>query len=94
MSRDSMTDRGDTTGAETPRVDEERGLYEKYLVERRDDPDGNHKNCEYFVLDLIHDKFSYNALMAYANACQVEFPLLAADLRRKAHDMQRRENGE
>lgn len=67
--------------------DQHRGLYGKYLVERRDGssgPGGKHERCEYFVLDLAHDKYAFPALIAYASACQGEYPELAADLRRRA----------
>ena len=63
--------------------DEERGLYDKYRVERRNDPTKKHKDCEYFVLDLSHDPFSWDALNAYAFACERKFPTLASDLRNK-----------
>jgi len=58
----------------------------KYKVERTDGSSvsgGKHESCEYFVLDLVHDKFSYQALKAYADACEAEYPLLARDLRSK-----------
>ena len=60
--------------------DQERGLYNKYNVQRRKDPQGKHKHCSYFVLDLHHDKFAAEALKAYAEACRYEYPLLAAAL--------------
>lgn len=66
--------------------DKNRGLYEKFLVERTDGRSKRgekHFLCEYFVLDLDHDKFARMALEAYANACEFEFPVLAADLRKK-----------
>lgn len=61
--------------------DKQRGLYRKYHVERVNDPDGKHRDCEYFVLDLVHDKFAAAALRAYADACASEYPALAAGLR-------------
>jgi hypothetical protein len=67
----------------------EVGLYNKFFVERTDGtgaPGGKHHGCEYFVLDLTHDKFAKAALAAYANACRSEYPLLAADLRKKVED--------
>lgn len=73
--------------ASDARPDEHRGLYGKYRVERRDGssgPGGKHAQCEYFVLDLAHDKHAFQALMAYADSCADEFPELAADLRRRA----------
>ena len=60
------------------------GLYEKYRVQRTDgssEVGGKHERCAYFVLDLVHDKFAWAALDAYAKACEAEFPRLAADLR-------------
>lgn len=67
--------------------DEKRGLYRKYTVERMDGSSGlggKHADCEYFVLDLAHDKHAFAALLAYANSCADECPQLAADLRRRA----------
>jgi hypothetical protein len=64
--------------------DYQRGLYRKYHVERLNDPTGKHKDCQYYVLDLAHDKFAGPALRAYAYACEVEYPSLAADLRQLA----------
>ncbi len=61
--------------------DKDRGVYKKYNVERLNDPEGKHDNCEYFVLDLVHDKFAKPALLAYADACEEEYPELAAELR-------------
>ncbi len=64
--------------------DTKRGLYDKYAVRRLSDPTGKHANCEYFVLDLVHDEFAPDALDAYADACKTAFPILAYDLREKA----------
>lgn len=64
--------------------DTQRGVYEKFTVERNDGSSsvgGKHEFCRYFVLDLDHDRFSAPALLAYAEACAVEFPDLASDLR-------------
>lgn len=63
-----------------PIPDTKRGLYRKYEVTRLNDPDGTHANCEYYVLDLAHDKFAVDALEAYAAACRDEFPALSRDL--------------
>ncbi len=63
--------------------DTERGLYDKYKVERNDGssaPGGKHENCEYFVLDLEHDKHAKAAIRAYAESCKKEYPGLAKDL--------------
>ena len=60
--------------------DENRGIYEKYKVERLNDPTGKHAHCNYFVLDLVHDEFALPALKAYAKACRKKFPELAKEL--------------
>jgi hypothetical protein len=63
--------------------DKERGLYHKFNVERADgssEPGGKHHGCEYFVLDLTHDKHAPAALHAYARSCLREYPALADDL--------------
>ena len=60
--------------------DKTKGLYGKYYVERINDKKGKHKNCQYFVLDLVHDKYAYPALIAYREACKEEYPQLADDL--------------
>jgi hypothetical protein len=63
--------------------DKTRGLYNKFTVTRTDGtsaPGGKHDGCEYFVLDLTHDKHAAAAIKAYANSCRAEYPLLAADL--------------
>lgn len=66
------------------------GLYRKYNVNRTDgstEPGRKHGDCEYFVIDLKHDKYAEAALRAYAFACEAEFPMLAQDLFRKiAHE--------
>lgn len=62
------------------------GLYDKYNVSRRDgssNAGGKHNNCNYFVIDLNHDKYAKPALLAYAEACKDEYPALASDLIRK-----------
>lgn len=64
-------------------ADKSKGLFTKYDVRRRSDPEGKHTNCEFFVLDLVHDRFAAAALSAYAQACSAEYPQLAADLRGK-----------
>ena len=62
--------------------DQERGLYQKYLVKRLNDPTGKHTDCPYFVLDIKHDLHSRVALAAYIASCEAEYPQLAADLAR------------
>ena len=64
--------------------DKTTGLYQKYLVKRTGGKSGmveKHDGCEYFVLDLTHDKHAIKALISYANSCRVEYPELAKDLR-------------
>ena len=63
------------------------GLYFKYRVSRRDGSDGvggKHENCDYFVLDVSHDKHAIPAILAYAESCKEQMPALAADLKRMA----------
>ena len=62
-----------------------KGLYNKFAVIRLDNS-SEHKNCDYFVLDLDHDQHALIAIQAYANSCQDESPLLAEDLRNKLHE--------
>lgn len=62
-------------------TDKQQGLYRKYHVERLNDEDGKHRECDYFVLDLVHDANARAALLAYADECEAEHPSLAADLR-------------
>lgn len=38
----------------------------KYRVEKVDDPDHKHDECEFFVLDPLHDPAARDALVAYA----------------------------
>lgn len=67
--------------------DRTRGLYGKFWVERTDGksaPGQKHDGCEYYILDLTHDKYAVPALRAYAEHCEHEYPLLAADLFAKA----------
>jgi hypothetical protein len=67
--------------------DAKRGLYNKFHIQRVDGehlPGGKHDNCEYFVLDITHDKHAKAALLAYAESCKSEYPLLAHDLRAQA----------
>lgn len=63
--------------------DKTRGLYEKFHVVRVDSQSlagQKHDGCDYFVLDLTHDPHAKAALMAYAESCQLDYPLLADDL--------------
>jgi hypothetical protein len=59
------------------------GLYNKYYVERNDGRDSigqDRENAVYFVLDITYDKYARVALMAYACACQKDYPKLADDI--------------
>lgn len=75
--------------------DKARGLYEKFKVERTDGssaPGGKHETCKYFMLDVHCDQHAIPALMAYAESCKADYPLLARDLVAQAqascdHDM-------
>jgi len=65
------------------KTDKNRGLYGKFIIERADGrsaPGKKHHGCDYYVLDLTHDKYAPYAIAAYAMACKGEFPALAADL--------------
>lgn len=63
-----------------------RGLYGKFFIARvdgRDKPGEKHAGCDYFVLDLTHDKHALPAIRAYARDCKAERPQLSADLMAK-----------
>lgn len=67
--------------------DKYRGLYEKFIVVRKDGKSAygeKHCQCPYFVLDLKHDPYAPAALHAYANACRDDFPGLSSDLKKQA----------
>ena len=67
--------------------DRSLGLYNKFHVQRidgRDDIGEKHYGCDYFVLDITHDRHAIAALFAYADSCETEYPLLAKDVRAKA----------
>lgn len=65
--------------------DRERGLYNKFLVERMDvEAAQRHRDCEYFVLDLYHDALAIPALRAYVTAArEAGYHRLAYDLSNK-----------
>lgn len=66
---------------------QDQGIYNKFNVTRTDGRHAageKHEACEYFVLDLSHDKHALPALAAYAASCKSDYPLLSADLRSKA----------
>lgn len=69
-----------------------RGLYGKFNVSRVDgssEPGGKHHGCQYFVLDVTHDRHSSIALLAYADSCSAQHPELAKDLRKLVEDKYR-----
>ncbi len=68
--------------------DEERGIYNKFHVKRREDPKNKHGRCFYFVLDLDHDKYAIPALIAYANACKTTHRRLSMELMDMIHRME------
>lgn len=75
------------------RTGPEPGLYMKFWVRRTDgsSQDGEkHANCDYLVLDWMHDRFAVAAGRAYAAACEAEFPDLAVDLRARADEAEKR----
>ena len=62
--------------------DKTRGIYEKFTVTRTDGTSaagGKHHGCQYFVLDVGCDPHAIPALLAYADSCRADYPLLAAD---------------
>lgn len=66
------------------------GLYNKFNVTRTDgrsEEGEKHHGCEYFVLDLNHDRFARAALLAYARKCEDDYPELADDLVKRAAKM-------
>lgn len=70
----------------TVEPDRNRGLYRKFNVTRTDgssEPGGKHYGCEYFVIDMTHDAHARAALLAYADSCEAQYPMLARDLRSK-----------
>lgn len=71
----------DESAAADQGYDRQRGLYSKWYVRRERDLHGKHSKCMTFVLDMNHDPFARVAAGAYADACESEYPYLAADLR-------------
>lgn len=65
--------------------DTQRGLYNKYTVTKNSAPN---VKFEGFVLNYDTDRYSVEALRAYAKACEDEYPLLAVDLRQRAAELQ------
>lgn len=66
------------------------GLYAKFKVERTDGSSAagmKHDGCDYFVLDLVHDRHAVPALRAYADAAAKDgYQALAKDLRMRADE--------
>ena len=78
MSNDQLPERDPT------KTNAQQGLYGKFRIERTDGssaPGGKHHDCDYFVLDVTHDKHAKEALAAYADAAEATHPQLAADMR-------------
>lgn len=73
--------------------DESQGIYRKYQVTRLNDPNGKHDICEFFVLDLRHDRHAVPALRTYAKSCSKKFPQLAKDIRRTLYVLHERKLG-
>lgn len=66
-------------------VKKKEGIYQKFLVYRTDRKDAineKHFGCKYFVLDLTHDEFAPDALIAYAEACKTKLPELSKSIKR------------
>lgn len=62
----------------------DQGLYRKYHVSRvdgSDAPGGRNENAQYFVMEITSDAFAREAVLAYAKACELLYPHLAADMR-------------
>ena len=67
--------------------DSNKGLYDKFRVERTDGASGpgrKHHGCQYFPLDLTHDPHAVPAIIAYAASCRAENPTLTQELCEKA----------
>lgn len=58
----------------------DRGMYDKYRVERLGDVAHKHDDDRFFVLDPLHDPHALLALKKYAEVCRDDSPLLAADI--------------
>lgn len=73
--------------------DKTRGLYDKFRVIRTDGSSavgGKHGECEYFVLDLTHDKHAAPALRAYSESARNDgYDLLANDLEAKVDEIEK-----
>lgn len=63
--------------------DKAKGLYRKFEVRRTDggsERGEKHEHCFHYVLDLAHDPHARPALVAYAESCRADYPLLAAGI--------------
>jgi hypothetical protein len=79
-----------------PALVQDRGLYRKYDVRRSDGssaPGRKHEHCQYYVLDLSHDRHAFAALVAYSRSCASDFPLLSRDLQATAFSMMQQFDG-
>lgn len=75
---------GDLPERDPTKTNAQQGLYGKFRIERTDGgsaPGGKHHGCQYFVLDVTHDKHAAVALAAYADAVAATHPQLAQDMR-------------
>lgn len=75
--RDQLPERDTSKSADA------QGLFRKFIVRRTDGsdgPGGKHEGCEYFVLDVTHDRHAKAALAAYAAAVRSTNAVLADDL--------------
>lgn len=80
-------------------MDEDRGLYSKYRAFKIDGVEEimvgvpirvagvqvEEVSAPFFLLKF-HDPFARIAIRAYADACEAEYPKLAADLRKRVHN--------
>ena len=58
-----------------------QATYTETRQDGRSAPGAEHHGCSYLVLDLLVDAKALNALLAYADDCEVAYPRLAVDLR-------------
>jgi len=54
-----------------------------YVVERIIDPNGKHKDCDYFVLNLTTEERARKAAAKYVDLCREKYPALAHELSEK-----------
>jgi hypothetical protein len=73
-------------GRDLVETDEDKkfeGLDDRYLVSRvdgRSKKGEKYHGCDYFVLDMTHDRYAMSAVEQYGMACKQEYPKLATDL--------------